>query len=51
MNGMLLVVEATDIDAVRTFVAGDPCTEAGVYERVEIRPFACGLWPLAPNVT
>jgi hypothetical protein len=48
MNGTLLVVEAADMDAVRAFVAGDPYTEAGVYARVEIRPFVCGLGPLAP---
>jgi uncharacterized protein YciI len=47
MNGTLLVVQADDIDAVRAFVDGDPYVAAGVYERVEIRPWRCGLGPLA----
>ena len=49
MNGTLLVVDAADIDAVRAFVAGDPYAQAGVWGRVDIRPFACGLGPLAPT--
>jgi uncharacterized protein len=48
MNGTLLIVEAPDLDAVRRFVAADPYVEAGVYESVHIRPFVCGLGPLAP---
>ena len=46
MNGTMLVVQAGDIDAVRAFVDGDPYVEAGVYERVDIRPWTCGLGPL-----
>lgn len=49
MNGTLLVVEAEDVQAVRDFVAHDPYTRAGVYGRVDIRPFVCGLGPLAPT--
>lgn len=47
MNGTLLVVEAEDAQAVHDFVCGDPYFEAGVYRSVEIRPFVCGLGPLA----
>jgi uncharacterized protein YciI len=43
MNGSLLVIEADDIDAVRRFVAEDPYELAGVYARVEIRPWQWGL--------
>ncbi len=48
MNGTLLIVDAADIDAVQRFVQGDPYVTAGVYRSVEIRPFVCGLGPLAP---
>ena len=47
MNGSLLVIEADDIEAVRRFVAEDPYELAGVYARVEIRPWGWGLG--APN--
>jgi len=47
MNGTLLVVEADDLESVRDFVQGDPYIEAGVYRSVEVRPFVCGLGPLA----
>jgi uncharacterized protein len=47
MNGTLLVVQADDIAAVRAFVDGDAYVAAGVYERVEIRPWHCGLGVLA----
>lgn len=43
MNGSLLVIEADDIEAVRHFVAADPYAGAGVYARVEIRPWRWGL--------
>lgn len=48
MNGTLLVVEAASIDAVRAFVAADPYVEAGVYADVDVRPWRCGIGPLAP---
>lgn len=48
MNGTLLVVEADDLEAVHAFVAADPYVQAGVYQSFEIRPFICGLGPLAP---
>lgn len=50
MNGTLLVVEADDMDAVHRFVRTDPYVDAGVYRSYEIRPFVCGLGPLAPTV-
>jgi uncharacterized protein len=46
MNGTLLVVEAEDAQAVHDFVGADPYTAAGVYERIEIRPWRCGLGSL-----
>jgi uncharacterized protein YciI len=49
MNGTLLVVEAEHIDAVRAFVADDPYVAAGVYAAYDIRPWHCGLGPLAPE--
>ena len=39
MNGTLLVVEADSIEEVRAFVADDPYTKAGIFEKVEIRPW------------
>lgn len=49
MNGTLLVVEADDLEAVHRFVGTDPYVDAGVYQSFEIRPFVCGLGPLAPT--
>jgi uncharacterized protein len=43
MNGSLLVIEADNIEAVRRFVADDPYEVAGVYARVEIRPWYWSL--------
>lgn len=48
MVGTLLVVEAPDVAAVRAFIAEDPYVLAGVYDQVEIRPWRCGIGPLAP---
>jgi hypothetical protein len=47
MNGTLLVVAAASVEAVRAFVEADPYVEAGVYAGVDIRPWHCGLGPLA----
>jgi uncharacterized protein len=49
MNGTMLVVEAAGAAAVQAFVDEDPYTLAGVYAQIEIRPWRCGLGPLAPN--
>lgn len=43
MNGTMLVVEAGALGDVETFLAGDPYVRAGLYERLEIRPYAWGL--------
>lgn len=44
--GSLLVVEANDRNAIETLLAGDPYSEAGVFERVDIRPWrpVLGSW-------
>jgi uncharacterized protein YciI len=38
MAGSMFIFEADDIDVVRAFNAADPYTQAGLFERVEIRP-------------
>ncbi|ATE61648.1 YciI family protein [Thauera sinica] len=43
MNGTLLVVEAGDIGDVDRFVADDPYSRAGLFARVEVRPWAWSL--------
>ncbi len=48
MAGTMLVVEASGIDVVRAFVADDPYVLAGVYGPVDIKPWRCGMGPLAP---
>ena len=47
MNGSLLVVEASDIAAVRDFIAGDPYVLSGVYDTVEVRRWQWGLGRIA----
>ena len=47
MNGTMLVVEADDIAAVRAFVEHDPYVLQGIYSSVDVRPWNCGLGPLA----
>ena len=39
MAGSLMIVEATDLAGAKAFNADDPYTRAGLWERVEIRPF------------
>lgn len=43
MNGSLIVIEATSLDAARTIAAGDPFAKAGLFASVEIRPW---LWTM-----
>lgn len=38
MAGSMFIFEADDIANVRAFNAADPYTQAGLFERVEIRP-------------
>ena len=37
--GSMLLVEASDIAAARSFAAADPYALAGLFERVEVRPW------------
>lgn len=43
MNGTLLVVEAGSLHETEAFFADDPYVRAGLFERVEIRPWSWGL--------
>ncbi|WP_395064992.1 YciI family protein [Paraburkholderia silvatlantica] len=43
LNGTLLVIEAEGYDDVMRFVRDDPYTLAGLFERVEIRPWDWNL--------
>ncbi|NIF77118.1 YciI family protein [Paraburkholderia sp. Cy-641] len=39
-SGSLLILEADVIDAVQAFMAADPYVQAGLFDRVEIYPWA-----------
>jgi len=39
MAGSLIVFEAEDLEAAKAFSAEDPYTKAGLFERVEVRPW------------
>ncbi len=39
MTGSMFIMDAPDQAAVEAFKADDPYTKAGLFERVEIRPF------------
>jgi uncharacterized protein YciI len=39
MNGSLIVVEASSLEAARSVAAGDPYAKAGLFASVEIRPW------------
>jgi len=43
MNGSLVVVEASSLEAARKIAAGDPFAKAGLFAHVEIRPW---LWTI-----
>jgi uncharacterized protein YciI len=43
MDGSLLIIEAEDIETVRSFVQGDPYVTHQVYDNVEIRAWQWGL--------
>lgn len=43
MNGTLLVIEAERIEDVERFVRDDPYMHAGIFERVEVRPWDWSL--------
>ena len=38
-SGSLIVAEFDDLDAAKTWAAADPYVAAGVYARVDVRPF------------
>ena len=39
VNGSLFIIEAEDMAAAEAFVADDPYNQAGLFEKVVIRPF------------
>ncbi|MDX9998546.1 MAG: YciI family protein [Phenylobacterium sp.] len=39
MAGSLIIFEAEDLQAAKAFSAEDPYTKAGLFERVEVRPW------------
>jgi uncharacterized protein YciI len=41
MNGSLIVIEATSLQAAKDIAAGDPFAKVGLFASVEIRPW---LW-------
>jgi uncharacterized protein len=43
MNGTLLVVQASSVEAVRRFVAADPYAMNDLFADVEVREWRCGL--------
>jgi uncharacterized protein YciI len=46
MCGSLLLIEVDDLAAAQAFAAADPYAKAGLFERVEVRPFRAGLGKL-----
>ncbi|MEO8925604.1 MAG: YciI family protein [Caulobacteraceae bacterium] len=49
MAGSLLLIEAPDLAAARAFSAADPYVLAGLFERVEIRPWRATVGSLPPS--
>ena len=45
MCGSLFLIEAADEAAVRAFHAADPDAKAGLFERVELRPWRATIYP------
>ncbi len=46
MAGSLIIVEMADLEAARAFNRDDPYTKAGLFERVDIRPWRATLGEL-----
>ena len=46
MAGSMLVLEAEDLAAAQAFAAADPYAVAGLFEKVELRPFKLTLGSL-----
>ncbi|MDH3660675.1 MAG: YciI family protein [Alphaproteobacteria bacterium] len=44
--GSLLIIDADDREAIDALLDGDPYTKAGVFERIDVRPWraALGSW-------
>ena len=47
MAGSLMIVEAEDLEAVKRLSASDPYVLAGLFERVEIRPWRATFGAIA----
>ena len=47
MNGSMLIIEASDLDAARAMMADDPYAQAGLFETMEIRPWKWAVNPPA----
>jgi uncharacterized protein YciI len=43
MNGTLLIVEAINLEQVQEFIKNDPYYQAGIFESLDIRPWAWGI--------
>ena len=46
MAGSLMVLEADDLAAAQAFSTNDPYTQAGLWERVDIKPFRATIGSL-----
>ena len=46
MAGSLLIIEADSLDEARAFNAHDPYTLAGLWDRVDVRPFRATIGQL-----
>lgn len=46
MAGSMMVLEAEDLAAAQAFAAGDPYAIAGLFAKVELRPFRLALGSL-----
>jgi uncharacterized protein YciI len=46
MTGSLLLIEADDLAAATAFSAADPYTQAGLWDRVEIKAFRASIGQL-----
>ena len=46
MSGSMLVIEAADLAEAEAFAAADPYAVAGLFEKVELRPFKLTLGSL-----
>lgn len=48
-KGSLLIIEADNADAARTFAESDPYARAGLFDNVEITPYRIVTGALAPK--